>query len=789
MIKNYLTIAVRNILRHVSYASINISGLALGITCALVIFSLVAYHLNFDSFHKDSDRIYRFVTEQHRDHVSYTGSVPPALAKTFEHDFTYAEKIARVCTAYESLISVEQGGDRKKFTADVSFTDPEFFDIFNFPLVSGNRSKILSQPNTGVITRRLAKIYFGTENALDKTLRMNSNIEFTITGIIDDIPDNTDLRSEIYLSFSTVAQYVPWYADEQAWGGITTELMTFAKFHRGVNIADVEKALTEYPKRYRPESKNRHVYKLQPLNDMHFNAQYGGVMERTSLITLSIIGLLLVITACLNFINLATAQAVTRSKEVGVRKVLGSARMQLFWQFALETGVVVAVAGLLAIAIAYSIIPYVNELLNTRVQFHLLNDPRLMIFLPVLLMVVTMLSCFYPGLVLSGFRPVQTLKGKLSSSGNFNLRRSLVTVQFTISQVLLIGLIVVVIQMEYFKNTDMGFDKEAVVMIPVGSNDEKMKTLKTKFTALPDVKSVTVCSTSPSSQSRWNTILTFDNRSEAEAFAVSFRSIDENYINTFGLKLIAGRNLEPSDTVREFLMNETLVEKLGLQPEDVLGKHARINGNWTGPIVGVVKDFHDLSLHSDISPLLLSTVVSKYLDFAVKIDMKNSRETLAALEKTWTETYPELMYNHEFLDEQLVEFYQTEETMLTLIKAFSLIALFIGCMGLYGMASFMSVQKTKEIGIRKVLGGSVSHILWIFGKEFSILIVIAFLIAAPVGWVLMTRWLSNFAYHIPMSGWILVSEIVAISSIVLLTVGYKALRSAVMNPVNALRTE
>jgi predicted permease len=790
MLKSYFTLAIRNIIRSKSNSIINISGLALGITCALLIFSLVTYHFNFDNFHHNTDRIYRFVTEGHRgEQVNYSGSVPPAFGKTFANDYTYAEKVARLCTAEESLVSVEKNNGLNKFLETIAFADPEFFDIFNFPLVSGNQAKNLQEPNTAILTERMAKKIFGSESALDKTIRIDNRIEFKITGVLKDLPDNTDLRSEIYLSYSTIKQYNEWYAEEDAWGGITTQIQTFARLRPGANVEEIESKLPAYVKKFRPESKNVHTYHLQQLNDVHFNAHYGGVMEMSTLIVLSVIGFFLVFTACLNFINLATAQAVTRSKEVGVRKSLGSARGQLFWQFTLETSVIVILSTVIAFAVAYSLLPFVNDLFNARVQFNLMQDARLLFFIPALMLIVTLLSSAYPGMVLSGFKPVQALKGKLSGKGNFNLRRSLITVQFTISQVLLIGLIVVVSQMKFFRNTDLGFDQDAVVMIPVGSHDEKLKTLKSRMEQIPHVESVTACFASPSSDHHWGTSLVFDNRPEQEEFGISFRGADENYLATFDIPLIAGRNVLPSDTVREFVVNETMARKLDLTPEEILGKTMRVNGSWTGPVVGVIKDFHDFSLHSDISPVFLTTSLEDYNAYAVKINMTDSKKTLAALENAWTEMYPELMYDFDFLDQVTAQFYQTEETMLKMIEVFSFIALFIACMGLYGMASFMALQKTKEIGIRKVLGGSVAHILGIFMKEFSRLIVIAFVLAAPLGWYLMSQWLEDFAFHINMSVWILLAEIVIIAVIVLLTVGYKALKSAVMNPVKALRTE
>jgi putative ABC transport system permease protein len=792
MLKNYLKIAVRNLRRSTSYAVINVSGLALGITCAMLIFSLVTYHLSFDNFHNDSDRIYRFVTEQHRDQVSYTGSVPPAFGKTFSNDYTYGERVARLFTARDILVSFHEGNDLKKFTEQVSFADPEFFEVFNFPLASGDARKLLAEPNTAIISERIAKKYFGDDSPLDKTLRLENRLDFKITGVMKDLPDNTDFRSEIYFSYATIGQYNEWYAEDDAWGGITTDLETFTKLRSGITTAEIEAALPAYVKKYRPQSKNVHHYKLQPLDDMHFNEDYGGAISKAMLLVLSVVGFFLIFTACLNFINLATAQAVTRSKEVGVRKTLGSLRSQLFWQFAAETGLIVVLSTVVALALAYSILPYVNELFNTRVQFDLFSDLRLLLFIPALMLIVTFLSCSYPGLILSGFKPVVALKGKLAetNTGNFSLRRMLITVQFTISQVMLIGLIVVIYQMKYFLDKDMGFNREAIVMIPAGSNDQKMNLLKQKFAAIPNVENVSACFVSPSSQSRWNTTLTFDQRSESEVFSVSYRGGDENFISTFGINLVAGRNLTPSDTVREFLVNETMVSKLNLSsPEDILGRHFRVNGDWTGPVVGVVKDFHDQTLHSEINPVFITTSRENFHNFGVKINMQHSRETLAALEKAWLEVYPEQIYSADFLDNLTAEFYQAEETMLTLIEVFSFIALFIGCLGLYGLVSFMSLQKTKEIGIRKVLGGSVSHILWIFGKEFSRLILIAFLLAAPAGWFMMSAWLQNYAFHVNMSGWILAAEIGIIGVIVLLTVGFKAARSALMNPVKALRTE
>ncbi|GCC52703.1 hypothetical protein SanaruYs_29410 [Chryseotalea sanaruensis] len=793
MYKNYFATAWRNLNKKKVYASINIAGLALGIGCALLIFSLITHHLDFDNFHADSDRIYRFVTEEHRDQIDYDGSVPPVFGKAFREDYTFGEKVARLCTIDEQLIAVGEGSDIRKFSEEIAFAEPEFFSIFNFPLASGNADKVLSGANTAIITERIAKKYFGDEPALGKTFRFENRIDFTISGVLKDIPENTDFRSEIYFSYSTINQYSEWYASDDAWGGISSSIQTFVRLQPGVNPQEVEKVLPDYVKKYRAKSKNVHHYKLQAISDVHFNARYGGKMDKSTLWVLAAIGLLLVFTACLNFINLATAQAITRAKEVGVRKVLGSARAQLFWQFTIETGVIVLLASAIAFSGAYLILPNLNTFFDTRISLDLFLNTRLLLFLALLILLVTLLSGAYPGIILSRFKPVAALKGRLQGQqgGSFNIRRGLIIVQFTISQILLIGLIIMMQQMKYFSNTNMGFAHDATVMIPTGSNDEKLKTLKDQFLALPDVENVSLCFAAPASDDMWTTSLLFDNRSESETFSISFKGADENYLSTFDLELVAGRNFTASDTAREFLVNEKTITKLGLSSaEEILGRQLSANGgSLNGPVVGVIKDFHDRSFQSDIQPLFITTSLEHYNALAVKIKMNNISNTLAALEKNWSAAYPELIYSYSFLDDQIASFYQKEQRMITMVQVFSCIALLIGCIGLYGLVSFLAVQKTKEIGIRKVLGSSVTQILTIFGKEFSYLLLIAFIIAAPITWLLMSNWLSGYTYRIDIDLWIYALELGIISAIVLFTVGYQSLKAAIVNPVESLKSE
>jgi ABC-type antimicrobial peptide transport system permease subunit len=392
---------------------------------------------------------------------------------------------------------------------------------------------------------------------------------------------------------------------------------------------------------------------------------------------------------------------------------------------------------------------------------------------------------------MSGFKPAAALKGKLvAPTKSMSLRRGLIIVQLTISQVLLIGLIIIGNQLDYIREADLGFDEDAVVMIPTGSRDSQMNALKDQFLRTPGVENVSICLDAPASENSWGTSFRFDQRTEPEVFSVQTKSADADYLSTFGIDLVAGRDLVPSDSVREFLVNETLVRKLGITPDEILGRLVSFNGDkFQGSVVGVVSDFHDQALRSAINPVFVTTATEHYYNYAVKINMSKATQVLPALQKLWSTTYPEQIYQYAFLNDQTAKFYQAEKLMFTMIRVFTGIALFIGAMGLYGLVSFMSARRTKEIGIRKVLGGSVSHILGLFGKEFYRLIFFAFLLAAPTGWLLMTQWLEIYEYHTNMTVWTFVIESAIISAIVLITVAYVTTKAALANPTTALRSE
>jgi len=800
MIKNYFKIAWRNLRRNKAYAFVNIVGLSLGIACAILIFVLVSFHFSFDTFHKNKDRIYRIVTELHSDGISHTPGVPPPFTKAIRNDYTFSEKAARVISFGNMLVSIPASADNKKFQEEsgVAFAEPEFFEIFDFPLVAGDYKKALTEPNGALVTQKIAKKYFGNEAAMGKVIRVDNNKDFTIKGILKDLPQNTDRRQEIYLSSVNIKDYSPWMAKEDSWGGINSETHCFLLLKPGVTAKDVAKVFPGFMKKYyanSPEDQKAFHFMVQPLSDLHFNPDYNGYADKKYLWALVFVGIFLIITACVNFINLATAQALNRSKEVGIRKVLGSLRSQLFWQFITETAVITFFAVILAYGIAKLGVPYLNGLFKTELTINPFTSIGLLIFSIIVMVVVIFMSGAYPGLVMSGFKPIATLKGKLSqdSVGGFSLRKVLVVSQFAISQILIICTIVIASQMHYSKTADLGFKKEGVVMLPVPVNDSigrlKMESMRAQLTALTGVEKVSFCMQAPASESNNNNNLIYDNRPKSEIWSVNTKDADDQYVSTFGLQLIAGRNLQQSDTTREYLVNETLVKKLNIKsPSEILNKTINANGK-AALVVGVIKDFYNYSFRSEVAPIAIFSNYQNYQNCAVKINLANTKPIMASIEKIWNNTYPQFIYSSKFLDDQIARFYELDDTMLKLIEAFAGIAIFISCLGLYGLVAFMALRKTKEIGVRKVLGASIQNILWLFGKEFSRLLIIAFLIAAPLAYWAMYKYLEDFKYRIEIGIGIFLLAILSTFIVAAFTVGYRSVRAALANPVRSLRTE
>ncbi|SDP70112.1 duplicated orphan permease [Mucilaginibacter sp. OK268] len=792
MIKNYIKIAWRNLKRNKAYAFISVVGLALGITCGILIFTLITYHLSFDNFHKTPDRVYRLYTEWHDESVGRSQGVPQPLGKTFRNDFALAEQTARAISFHDNLITITQGNQVKKFNEEdgVAFTEAGYFDILNFPLLKGDKKTILVKPGEAILTEKTARKYFGDADPIGKVIRLDNKVNFTITGVLKDLPANTDRKQQVYVSYGNMNEYTN-KEREDNWGGVFSGSEVFTLLKPSTTLASANEAMALIVKKhYTGRDLKVWKFKLQPLSDIHFNSDLDGYADKKYLWALFFIGLFLIITACVNFVNLATAQALNRAKEIGVRKVLGSLPRQLFWQFIAETTLITLVAVIVAVALSFIALPVINNLFHSQMAFEL---SQLAVFIVLISILVVFLSGSYPGLVLARFQPILALKSKLSQEhvGGFSLRRILVVTQFSISQVLIIGAIIIVSQLHYSQTADLGFNKDAVVLLPIPQNDKaKLSTLHNRINEVQGVEKSSYCYRPPASQSNNSTDVRFNHRAEDEHWGINTKPGDENFLSTFGMKLVAGRNFFPADTTREFLVNETFVKKLNLKPQDVIGKMLSVNGrSTTAPIVGVVKDFYNYSFHTEISAVCIMPDYRSYSTLAVKINMRNAKTSLAAFEKIWNETFPEELYSYQFLDDSVGKFYEMDNIQLKLVEAFAGIAILIGCLGLYGLVSFMAVRKTKEIGVRKVLGANTQHILWLFGKEFTYLLLIAFVIAAPLAWWVMHNYLQDFKYRITIGPGIFLASILSTFIIASITVGYRSIMAATANPVKSLRSE
>lgn len=792
MFKNYIRIAWRNLIKRKVFTTINILGLAIGFGSSILIYLFLTFHLSFDNFHKNSNRIYRMVTESHQDQIGYNASVPPAFAKVFREEYHYAEKVAKMVNWDEVLIKVEKQGQSQPYKKNVAFVEPDFFDIMTFPLMETTSNRSLEEPNTAYITEKMAEKLFGTVNALGKTFLYDNKETIEVIGILQNVPKTSLVTEGLFISFKTLEKFNE-FVSEETWGGISSDLQCFALLHPNQNIADIENMLLELPKKHRPKSKNKHVYKLQPLSDIHFNPQYGG-LDPTLMWVFGVIGLFLILIACINFINISTAQAFYRSKEIGVRKVLGSFRHHLFWQFLSETFVISLFAIGLGILLAILFLPSFNNLFELELSMNNLWNVQFFAFLIAVLILVSFLSGSYPGILMSRIVPVLALKGKLNhnDTGGSTTRKVLVVAQFAISIVLIAATLIISRQIDYAVNTNLGFDRESIVMVDIPTDIEsvKLKSLKDQLSQIGGVNEVSACLDSPgASRSNWGTSIKFHNRPEDEEFSIQAKLADQDYLKTFDIPLVAGRNFFEHDSITEVLVNEKLGEKLGLtSSNDLLGKKIEVNSERT-TIVGVIANFHDSDFTEDISPIFIAYKPQWFSQIAIKISAQNTRFILDQIGEKWSNAFEGYIFEPHFMDERVAEQYEAEQRYLSLSKVFSGLAILIGCLGLYGLILFFVGQRTKEIGIRKVLGSNVTNILTLFSMDFFKLILIAGVLATPIAWYLMEQWLQGYAYRTQIHWWVFALAIVSIMVITLITISYQTLKVALASPVKSLRTE
>jgi len=818
MFKNYFKTAFRGLSRNKSYTIINIAGLSVGIAVCTMIFIIIQFQTSFDNFHTKKNQLYRVLTELHHENSATTSlarNVPFAMPERLKTAFPQLEQVAPVYASHNDELQVldDAGNAVKNFKeqSGVFYTSPAFFKMFNFPLLAGSYTS-LDNPNNVLLTKETAEKYFGNwQTAMGKTIKIAGYYSMgaglfqfpatplKVTGILASIPANTDFQLRLAVAYGTDFTGDAQYGFQQpGWNGTAPDFGCYVMLPPNISVDNFNTQLNRYTRQLQPAG-NNDTYVLQPVTDIHYDTQTGDfsnkVISRQLINVLWLIAAFILLIACVNFINLSTAQAINRAKEVGVRKVLGSNKLQLRIQFLTETFLIVLSAVIFAATIALLAMPYINGLLQLSLSFNIISNPAIILFLLSVTIVVTVLAGFYPSIVLSRFNPVSALKSKITvqATKGISLRRGLVVFQFIIAQGLIIGTLVIVKQMNYFMNQPLGFDKEAIVNVPFrpdSTGGTLTDYLKQQLLS-NGVQSVSFNSNSPIEDNNMFTVFKFDHALKDADFQAISKFVDDDYVSTFKLQLVAGRNLKPSGPTREFLVNESFVKSLGItKPEDIIGKEiSMMNGLITCPVVGVVKDFNDRSLRNEVAPLLMATNSTMYRQASIKLSTANMAATMQSIKKIWQQTFPDYVYEYRFLNDKIASFYQQETQLSRLYKIFAAIAVFLSCLGLYGLASFMAVQRTKEVGVRKVLGATSASIVYLFSREFVILVAIAFAIATPVAWYFMHLWLQNYAYRINVSWWLFVAGGISAIFIALATVSLQAIKAAMANPVKSLRSE
>lgn len=784
-------------LRNKGYSLINITGLAAGIAICLVIFVVIQYERSFDTFHQKKDRIYRVMLHGEKD--DYTGAVPFPVPTALRNDFPELEQTAGVYNENDAQILVldKEGHPVKKFKEKTGMfmVEPSFFNIFDFPWLAGSAATSMQDPHSAILTQKTAEKYFGNwKNAVGQSIRINNRSIFKVTGVLANVPSNTDFQLSLVLPYSLGT-----FSKSTDWVSVTSAHACYVLLPPNVTATSFNQQLAAFSKRHRATD-NKNFEMLQPITEVHYDAKAGNFLGKTisheRIRSLWLIAAFILIIACVNFINLSTAQAVNRAKEVGVRKVLGSSKKQLTVQFLLETMLLVIAGVAIAILMAVLLLHPVGEILDTALSYRLLLQPAVAWFLLIITVSVTLLAGFYPSLVLSGFNPVAALKSRAAarSTKGISLRRALVVFQFIIAQALIIGTLLLIRQMKYFQDTPLGFNKEAVVNVPFQADSagrSRLGLLKSRLLEVKGIQMVSYNSTPPADADNWWTGFRFNHAAKETDFAAITKWGDVNYLPVYGLQLVAGRNITPTDSIREFLVNETLVKKLGIaNPGDVLNKEIDVwNGQLKGPVVGVIKDFHNSSLKDAIAPIFITNPPRRFNTAGIKIASSDITAVIKAIEKIWSDVYPDYVFEYQFFDDKIAGFYREETQLSHLYTLFAGIAIFLSCLGLYGLASFMAVQRIKEVGIRKVLGASVANIVYLFSREFVLLIAVAFVIATPLAWYFMHQWLQNYTYRVNIGWWLFLAGGMGSVAIALVTVSFQAIKAALTNPVKNLRTE
>ncbi len=798
MLKNNFRLAFRNLKRNSTYTAINILGLSLGISISIIIFLTVQHEFSYDEFHSKKDKVYRVVVDQQDPTGTiYSANVPYPLAVSLKNAMPNIPAITGMHFSTEEQIEI----NGEKFNEpNIIFADSGFFDVFDFPVIVGNPKKALSQPNQALVTEDFAAKYFEDGEAIGKYFKLNAVADIQVSGIIKNTPSNSHLSYNLIISYSSFTREVANF-EPNNWGLISYGYC-YLTLPNGYEVKDMNDRLQVLVNRFQSkDAASKRKFRLQPLNEIHFDERYANGQFKTGnkghLLIWICIGIFILAIASINFINLSTALSVKRSKEVGVRKVLGADKQQLVKQFLGETFLITLVSVLLSLGLVEWISKVFNNYFNVYLELDLLGKPSQLVLLVTILLSITLLSGLYPSFVLSNFKPVEVLSSKLPklAVSSISLRHGLVVLQFIIAQILIIGTIVISLQLNYFNDKPLGFSSSALINLPLPrQNTTLLEQLKGRLLAHKNIENVSFAIGLPTSKINASTGFKLSAKSGEIKGSIDLKVADKDYLKTFGLEMKAGswfQDQKQTASSKKFVINETAAKLMGFSnPEDALGKYLDLGVNdIRAPIIGVIKDFHMTSLREKINPMVIFSMPQFYQEAGVKVNSANLPETIEFLREQWENTFPDYVFKYSFLDTYLQSLYQEEQKTLSLFKLFSGLSIFIGCLGLFGLISFTVYQRTKEIGVRKVLGASIGQLLYLLSREFLLLVSVAFVIASPLAWYLTEKWLANFAFKTTISWWYYFVAFGLTLFIALVTMSIRSFKAATMNPVISLRDD
>ncbi len=786
MFKNYLKIAFRTMIRQKGFSSINISGLAIGMACCLVMVLWAHDELSYDRYHENIDSIYRIVDGPPiglQQDISALSS--PPLANALKRDYPEIIRASRFdwtrrVVKYREVVFNE---------SNYMNVDPDFFEIFSFPFIIGDRSTALKDPRSVVLTRETAEKYFGDENPIGKVMKVDNRIEVTVTGVIENVPDNSTLDFDLLSPFAP-----PWFNQRIMTNYGANMLYSFVMLDNNVNVDELVAKISDYLIRLNPDETD--TVDLQWFGDIHLRSNLDHELYGTSDIKyvyiFAALAVFVLLIACINFMNLTTARSGNRGKEIGMRKVSGAYRSHLLRQFFSESVLFSVISLLFALVLVNLLMPVFENISGKNLSMNAEGSFYIYLILIVITLLTGFLSGTYPAVFLSSLRPLAVLKGNKSSViKHSGLRKSLVVLQFSLSVFLIICTLIIVRQLDYMRSKELGYEKSHLLVVNMSGNvNTNFGPFKKEILKRSDVLNVSRSMSLPTSIRSTPGSPEFEGKESSDEWLIRADFVDYDYFETFGMEIVQGRSFSQehaTDDSLGYVVNETAVSKMRM--EDPIGKKFNFWENKGGHIIGVVKDFHFRSLHNEIEPIVFSMFDNWLRRIIIKIEPENVSGTVTAIEKVWKEIYPDNPFDYTFYDEGFDRLYRAENRMQKVVNSFTFLAIFIACLGLFGLAAFMAEQKTKEIGIRKVLGSKVSSIVLMFSSEFIKWVVVANMIAWPAAWFTMNTWLTGFAYRADFSVLLfLITGVISIM-IALITVGYQTIKAAFTNPVDALKYE